>query len=81
MSETEVAALRHDAYTLLYRLPEEALAQIVKMMQSLVGQGEQERQHARPTKRKAGIAAGKFVVPDDIDADNELIASWFEGRA
>ena len=81
MSETTVAALRQDANALLLRLPEETLALVVKLMQRLVGQGGQEHQHTRTTKRKAGIAAGKFVVPDDIDADNEMIASWFEGKA
>ncbi|MBR4878149.1 MAG: hypothetical protein IKU14_10630 [Rhodocyclaceae bacterium] len=27
-----------------------------------------------------GIAAGKFVLPEDFDADNELIADLFEGK-
>ncbi len=35
----------------------------------------------KPKKNRApGIAKGKFVCPDDIDADNELIAGWFEGK-
>lgn len=29
--------------------------------------------------RVPGIAKGKFVCPDDIDEDGELIAQWFEG--
>ena len=29
--------------------------------------------------RKPGIAKGKFICPDDIDEDNEMIAQWFEG--
>ena len=32
-----------------------------------------------PSVRGApGIAAGEFVLPDDFDADNELIANLFE---
>jgi prevent-host-death family protein len=31
--------------------------------------------------KRLGIAQGEFVVPDDIDSDNDLIAALFEGRA
>jgi antitoxin (DNA-binding transcriptional repressor) of toxin-antitoxin stability system len=36
-----------------------------------------------PKKRtvKLGLAEGKFVVPDDFDADNEEIARLFFGEA
>jgi len=34
----------------------------------------------KPLKR-LGVAEGKFVVPDDIDSDNDLIAGLFEGRS
>jgi prevent-host-death family protein len=27
--------------------------------------------------RRLGIAEGKYVIPDDIDADNDLIAEMF----
>lgn len=27
-----------------------------------------------------GIAAGEFVLPEDFDSDNEMIADLFEGR-
>ena len=27
--------------------------------------------------RRPGIAKGKFICPDDIDEDNEMIAQWF----
>ena len=30
--------------------------------------------------KRIGIAKGKFVCPDSIDEDNELIADWFEGK-
>lgn len=35
-----------------------------------------------PNKRKLrlGLARGKFVVPDDIDRDNDLIARMFYGE-
>ena len=29
--------------------------------------------------RKPGIAKGKFICPDNIDEDNEMIAQWFGG--
>ena len=29
--------------------------------------------------RVPGIAKGKFVCPDDMDEDGELISQWFEG--
>jgi hypothetical protein len=31
--------------------------------------------------RRIGIAEGKFIVPDDIDADNDLIAELFHGSS
>jgi hypothetical protein len=34
---------------------------------------------AGPARRRLGLAKGKFVVPDDIDQDNELIARMFYG--
>ena len=79
MSETNVAALREEAKVLLRQLPDEKLALFVKLLHILVeltnpADGVPRR------RREAGIAAGKFVVPDDIDADNELIADLFEGR-
>ena len=27
--------------------------------------------------RRPGIAKGKFICPDNIDEDNEMIAQWF----
>jgi prevent-host-death family protein len=35
---------------------------------------------AKTSGQRLGIAKGKFTMPDDIDADNELIADLFEGR-
>jgi prevent-host-death family protein len=34
-----------------------------------------------PTGKRIGIAKGKFTVPDDIDADNAVIANLFNGSA
>jgi prevent-host-death family protein len=31
--------------------------------------------------QRIGIAEGKFVLPDDFDADNELIEAMFNGTA
>lgn len=31
--------------------------------------------------RRIGVAKGKFTAPDDIDADNALIAAGFAGSA
>ena len=67
MSETSLAAPCQEAQELLRQMPDEELTKPA---------GGVPRQ-----RRVAGIAAGKFVVPDDIDADNELIADLFEGRA
>jgi prevent-host-death family protein len=30
--------------------------------------------------QRIGIAKGKYVIPDNIDEDNELIADLFEGK-
>jgi prevent-host-death family protein len=35
---------------------------------------------APDTSKRIGIAKGKFTVPDDWDADDDLIAAMFEGR-
>lgn len=34
-----------------------------------------------PVGKRIGIAKGKFTVPDDIDADNALVAELFAGSA
>jgi prevent-host-death family protein len=31
--------------------------------------------------KRIGVAKGKFVIPDDIDADNALIEKLFAGKA
>ena len=72
MTEAQVAALRQDASNLLYQMPEESLQALVSIMKSMTGQSVQQK-----PKRKFGVAAGKFVCPDDIDADNETIADMF----
>ena len=41
--------------------------------------------HKAPTPKRdvslrIGLAAGKYVLPDDFDADNDLIQALFEGR-
>jgi antitoxin (DNA-binding transcriptional repressor) of toxin-antitoxin stability system len=33
------------------------------------------------SKIRLGLAKGRFIVPDNIDEDNEAIASDFEGNA
>ncbi|WP_199221422.1 type II toxin-antitoxin system Phd/YefM family antitoxin [Desulfonatronum sp. SC1] len=32
----------------------------------------------QPVAKRIGVAKGEFVVPDDIDADNEHIAALFQ---
>ncbi len=32
------------------------------------------------TGQRIGIAKGKYVIPNNIDEDNELIADLFEGK-
>jgi prevent-host-death family protein len=34
---------------------------------------------AKPAPRRLGLARGKFIIPDDIDVDNDLIAEMFYG--
>jgi prevent-host-death family protein len=34
----------------------------------------------QPVQQRIGVAKGCFVVPDDIDASNELIARMFAGE-
>ena len=79
MNEIALSALRQDAYSLVDKMSAESLRILIKVMQSL----EDERHQAKTPavmQRRIGIAEGKFVCPDDIDADNELIAGWFEGN-
>ena len=33
----------------------------------------------QPVQQRIGIAKGRFIVPDDIDTSNELIARMFAG--
>jgi hypothetical protein len=32
------------------------------------------------TGQRIGVAKGKYVIPDNIDEDNERIADLFEGK-
>jgi prevent-host-death family protein len=34
-----------------------------------------------PLGKRIGVAEGRWVIPDDIDQDNEMIADLFEGKA
>ncbi len=78
MDSPAIAALRKDAYKQIDQLTEDTLLLLVKFLKSINDQ-ESESQH-KAVARKPGIAEGKFVCPDDIDEDNEMIASWFEGK-
>lgn len=76
MTSAQVATLREEASILLYQMPEKALEKAVGLLKGLAG----SQGGAPKPKRIFGVAAGKFVCPDDIDVDNELIADLFEGR-
>ena len=78
MSEAMLAELRQDAYSLVDKMSEETLVFLIKMMHGLAD--DNQPKSCVQTKRKPGIAKGKFVCPDDIDADNEIIANMFEGN-
>ena len=78
MDSPAIAALRKDAYKQIDQLTEDTLLLLVKLLKSINDQ-ESESQH-KTVARNPGIAKGKFVCPDDIDEDNEMIASWFEGK-
>ncbi len=34
----------------------------------------------QPVGKRLGVAEGKFVVPDSIDGDNEMVHRMFEGE-
>jgi hypothetical protein len=40
-----------------------------------------ESTEVQKVSRRLGVAQGKFVVPDDIDVDNDLIAELFYGSS
>jgi prevent-host-death family protein len=35
---------------------------------------------AQPTGKRIGAAKGKYLIPEDIDRDDEAIASMFTGK-
>jgi len=35
---------------------------------------------AQPTGKRIGAAKGKYLIPEDIDRDNDAIASMFTGK-
>ncbi len=35
---------------------------------------------AAPTGKRIGVAKGKFIVPDTIDADETIVANRFSGQ-
>lgn len=78
MSDVVLAELRQDAYSLVDKMSEETLVFLLKVMHGLADDTVPSKR-TQP-KRKPGIAQGKFVCPDDIDADNEMIANMFEGN-
>ena len=78
MSDLSIAALKKDAYEQIDKLSERSLALLVDFLKSVNGTNQPIQ--TKKKVRKPGIAEGKFVCPDDIDEDNDLIASWFEGK-
>lgn len=73
----------------------EAKTHLSKLVESLETGEETEiiiARNGRPAARlvplkplstgpRIGVAIGKYVIPDDIDEDNDLIADLFEGKA
>lgn len=71
----------------------EAKTQLSKLVEAIESGGESEiviARNGKPAARlvpvlprghvvKLGLAKGKFVVPDDIDRDNDEIAAMFYG--
>ena len=85
MTSATLTDLRHDASVLLYQMPEGVLASMIALMKEFAGRAGSIAptaeaalpvQRQKP-KRKFGVAAGKFVCPDDIDVDNGVIAEMF----
>jgi prevent-host-death family protein len=72
----------------------EAKTHLSKLVDSLESGQETEiviARNGRPAARlvplkpqgsgqRLGVAKGKYVIPDNIDEDNELIADLFEGK-
>jgi prevent-host-death family protein len=72
----------------------EAKTHLSKLVESLESGQETEiiiARNGRPAARlvplkpqgsghRIGVAKGKYVIPDNIDEDNELIADLFEGK-
>ena len=73
----------------------EAKTHLSKLVESLESGQETEiiiARNGRPAARlvplqprsagqRIGIAEGKWVIPDDIDRDNDIIADLFQGKA
>ena len=78
MINATLTDLRHDASIMLYDLPEKTLTAVVQLLKELTG--KKDGAPIRAPRGEPGIAAGEFVLPDDFDADNELIADLFEGK-
>ena len=78
MNYPSMAALKKDAYEQIELLTEDTLYLLVRILKSM--NGLELTPSKKAMTRKPGIAEGKFVCPDNIDEDNELIASWFEGK-
>lgn len=84
MSEVTMTPMRQSAISILSQIPEEQLTVVIQFMLNIDAQKRREQQNRQENGKKSpdrrpGIAKGKFVCPDDIDEDNELIAQWFEG--
>ena len=70
---------RERCVALLDAFSEAQLTNVVIILEALKNLiAETRNEENCKCQRKPGIAQGKFVCPDDIDADNEMIANMFE---
>ncbi len=82
-----MTALRQQAYDLLDKVPEKDLCLVVDILEAFNRNERGSRIIHVPQEVKEnfvasrfGVAAGKFVAPDDIDAANDEIINLFEGN-
>ena len=77
-----MTSMQKDAVALIREFPDEQVAALLAIMRVMSREAREDKQDIGLGAKKGcvlGIAKGKFVCPDDIDEDNEMIARWFEG--
>lgn len=75
--------VQQEAINMINSMPDDAVVILVELLKGItVNDSHFEGQAAeglqmRPSKRRIGIADGKYNIPDNIDACNDEIAKMF----